>query len=275
MRRILLILPLCLIVAPSRPAAGPASRAPVPEADVNLTDSLPTSAQLEELARKDVVAFLKACVLRYEKEVKGYQAVLVKQEFVGGKLNPVESIDVWFRDDPYSVLMRWKGDCPARADRALYVRGANDDKTLAHPKNRAARMLVGDVVARDTDGPDARAVSRYSLREFGLRKGAERTLAAWEAAQKRGTLRAEYLGIQPIAECGNRKCYVLRRTCNPPEEEGIVSVEVAFDVENWLQIGAVLKADKDKLIASYHFRDVQVNPTFANDQFDRVALTRD
>jgi hypothetical protein len=275
MRRILLILPLCLIVAPSRPATAPAARAPVPEADVNRSDSLPTAHQFEELASKDVIAFLKASVLRYEKEVKSYQAVLVKQEFVGGKLNPVETIDVWFRDDPYSVLMRWKGDCPGRADRALYVRGANDDKTLAHPKNRAARMLVGDVVARDTDGPDARAVSRYSLREFGLRKGAERTLAAWEAAQKRGTLRTEYLGIQAIVECGNRKCYVVRRTCDPPEDEGITTVEVAFDVENWLQTGAVLTAANNKRIASYHFRDIALNPSFAGDQFDRAALTRD
>jgi hypothetical protein len=275
MRRIVLILPLCLIVAPSRPAAAPAARAPVPEANVNLSDSLPTSVQLEELARTDVLAFLKACVLRYEKEVHGYQAVLVKQELLGGKLNPVETVDVWFRDDPYSVLMRWKGDCPGRADRALFVKGANDDKTLAHPKNRAARMLVGDVVARDTDGPDARAASRYSLREFGLRKGTERTLAAWEAAQKRGNLHVEYLGIRPIPECGNRKCYVLRRTCDPPEEEGIVSIEAAFDVENWLQVGSVLTAANNKRVAAYHFRDIVLNPAFPADRFERVALTRD
>jgi hypothetical protein len=275
MRRILLILPLCLIVAPSRPAAGPASRGPVPEADVHLGDALPSAKQLEELARNDAIAFLKSCVLRYEKEVQGYQAVLVKQEFVNGKLNPVETVDVWFRDDPYSVLMRWQGECPGRADRALYVRGANDDKTLAHPKNRAARMLVGEVVARDTDGPDARAASRYSLREFGLRKGTERTLAAWDAARKRGTLHVEYLGIQPVAECGTRPCYVLRRTCNPPEEDGIVHVEVAFDVENWLQISNVLTAAGGRRVAAYFFRDIILNPTFSPDQFERVALTRD
>jgi Protein of unknown function (DUF1571) len=275
MRRLLLILPLCLIVAPSRPAAGPASRAPVPGAEVNRSDALPTAKQLEQLAQKDVIAFLKACILRYEKEVRGYQAVLVKQEFISGKLNPVETADVWFRDDPFSVLMRWRGECVGRADRALYVRGANDDKTLAHPKNRAARLLVGDVVARDTDGPDARAVSRYSLREFGLRKGTERTLAAWEAARKRGNLHVEYLGIRPLAECDNRPCYMLRRTCDPPEEDGIATVEVAFDVANWLQIGNVLTAGDGKRIAAYHFREVVLNPTFPPDQFERIALTRD
>jgi hypothetical protein len=247
----------------------------VPEADVNPADALPSPTQLEEFARTDPIAFLKACVLRYQREVTGYQAVLIKQERLNGKLHPAETVNVWFRDDPYSVLLRWQSECAGRADRALYVRGANDDKTLGRPKNRAARMLVGDVVARDPDGPDARAAGRYSLREFGIRKGTERTLAAWQTAQKRGDLRVEYLGIQPIAQCDNRRCYVLRRTCDPPEEEGIVTVEIAIDVETWLQVGNVLTAAGDQKVASYHFRDIVLNPVFAADQFDRMALTRD
>lgn len=275
MRRLVMILPLCLIMAPERPAAAPASRASVPQAQLKLDDALPTRERLEELARTDPVAFLRACTLRYHREVHGYQAVLSKQELLNGKLYPLETVEVWFRDDPYSVLLRWRGDCAGRADRALYVRGANDDKTLARPKNRAARMVVGDVVARDTDGPDARAAGRYSLREFGLRKGTERTLAAWEAARNRGNLFVEYLGIKPVAECGGRECYILRRSCKPAEEDGVVSVEVAFDTQTWLQIGNVLTADGGKRIAAYHFRDVVINPTFAPDQFERAALTRD
>jgi hypothetical protein len=207
--------------------------------------------------------------------VTGYRAVLVKQELLNGKLHPVETMDVWFRDEPYSVLLRWRDNCAGRADRALYVRGANDDKTLGRPKNRAARMLVGDVVARDTDGPDARAAGRYSLREFGMKKGTERTLAAWEAAQKRGNLHFEYLGIRPIPECDNRPCYVLRRTCDPPEDEGIVTVQVAFDVDNWLQVSNVLTAGDGRRVAAYHFREIVLNPAFAADQFERSALTRD
>lgn len=275
MRRLLLILPLCLIFAPSPQLDSAAPRAPVPEAEINPDDALPTAERFVELARTDPIAFLKASILRYQREVRGYQAVLYKQEFIGGTLHPFETIDVAFQDEPYGLVLRWRGLCIGRADRVLYVKGANGDKMLARPKNRAARMLVGDVVARDTDGADARAAGRYSLREFGLKKGSERTLAAWEAAQKRGNLRVEYLGIKPIADCNNRPCHVLKRTCNPPEEDGVVDVEVAFDAENWLQIANLLTASDGRRIGAYYFRDIVLNPRFGADQFERSALTRD
>jgi hypothetical protein len=170
--------------------------------------------------------------------------------------------------------MKWKTAPVGRADRALYIEGANDGKTLARPAGRAARFLVG-VVARDSDGPDARSAGRYPLPEFGLKKGTERTLAAWTAAQKRGHLKAEYLGKRVIAEAGKKECYVLRRTCDPPEEEGIVSVEVAFDTEHWLQVANVLTAERGRKVGSYYFRDIVLNPEFPPDQFDKAAMTKD
>jgi hypothetical protein len=78
-----------------------------------------------------------------------------------------------------------------------------------------------------------------------------------------------------VAEAGNVKSYVLRRTCDPPEEDGIVTVEVAFDIEHWLQVGNVLTAGGNKLVAAYYFRDLEPNPKFPPDQFDRAALSRD
>lgn len=275
MRWLLIILPLCLIVAPMRPAADTAPRIPTPDVVIESSDALPSAQKIEEFAKSDPIAFLKACILRYQREVKGYQAVLVKQEFLGGKLHPIETVDVWFRDEPYSVMMRWRGECIGRADRALYVRGANGDQMLAHPKGRAARMLVGDVVSRDPDSAEARAASRYSLREAGIRKGTERTLSAWETAQKKGNLKVEFVGIKKVVECGDRPCYILRRTCEPPEDDGIFSVEAAFDVETWLQTGTLLGAADGRRLGAYHFRDVVLNPTFKPDQFERAALTRD
>jgi len=278
-RRIVWFLFAALLTLPGTAAVGPAPRAyptPLPE-PVMLSaeeEALPTAEEMEKLARTDVIAFLRACIRRYDKEVHGYTATLEKQEFLNGKLNPAEVVEVAFREEPFSVLMKWKTPPAGRADRALYVEGANDGKTLARPAGRAARFLVG-VVARESDGPDARSAGRYPLPEFGLKKGTERTLAAWADAQKHGKLKAEYLGKQVIAEVGKKQCYVLRRTCDPPAEEGIVTVEVAFDTERWLQVANVLTADRGRKVGSYYFRDTVLNPDFPPDQFDRSALTKD
>jgi len=277
-RRMSWFLFAALLALPGTAAVGPAPRAapmPLPEPVTNGQDAaLPTPDQMEKLARTDPLAFLRACLRRYDKEVRGYTTTLEKQEFLSGKLQPAEVVEVAFREEPFSVLMKWKTPPVGRADRALYVEGANDGKTLARPAGRAARFLVG-VVARESDGPDARSAGRYPLPEFGLKKGTERTLAAWTAAQKRGVLKYEFLGVRSIAEAGKKECYVLRRTCDPPEEEGIVSVEVAFDTEHWLQVANVLTAERGRKVGSYYFRDIVLNPKFAPDQFERAAVEKD
>jgi hypothetical protein len=263
---------------PGTVAVGPASRAyptPLPEPVTSAEyDALPTPQEMEKLARTDVLAFLRASIRRYDKEVYGYTATLEKQEFLNGKLNPPEVVEVAFREEPFSVFMKWKTTPVGRADRALYVEGANDGKTLARPAGGVARFLVG-IVARDSDGPDARSAGRYPLPEFGLKKGTERTLAAWTDAQKHGHLKFEYLGKRVIAEAGKKECYVLRRTCEPPAEDGIVTVEVAFDTEHWLQVANVLTAERGRKVGSYYFRDIVLNPEFPPDQFDRAAMTKD
>jgi hypothetical protein len=266
--RWLLALPLCLLFAPRPPAAGPALRS---LADVSPADAadLPTPGQLERLARSDVIAFLRACLARYQRDVHGYRATLQKQERLGGKLGPVEVLDVAFREEPFSVLLRWRGPSAGLHDRVLYAAGQNGGQALARGK------ILGLVHSRDPYSPDARAAGRYPLPEFGLRWGTVRTLTAWQAAQGRGNLQVEYLGKRRVAEAGNAECYVLRRSMDPPEDDGVAVAEVAFDTEHWLQVANVLTAPGGGLVAAYYFRDIVLNPEFPPGQFERAALTRD
>lgn len=274
MRRLLLTLPLCLVVAPDPRAAIPPVRFVTPEVEPTLAET-PLPTDLGELARRDPLAALEASLRRYAAEVHGYRTVLRKQEWLAGRLGPVEVIDVWFREQPFGVLMRWRTDSAGKADRALYVAGANEDLMLAHPKRALARALAGPLVERDPDGPEAQQSSRYSLREFGLRKGAERTLVAWRHGRRPGRLQAEYLGVRPVAELDGRPCHLLRQVCDPPAEDAIVTVEVALDAETWLQTGTVLTAAGGRLVGSYHFRDLALNPSFPPDLFAPASVVRD
>ena len=90
--------------------------------------------QLERLARTDPIGFLRATLLRYRREVHGYRVVLQKQERLNGKVGPVETLDVCFREEPFSALLKWRGPSVGMADRVLYVAGANDGQILARGK---------------------------------------------------------------------------------------------------------------------------------------------
>jgi hypothetical protein len=239
---------------------------PPPPPVLDPSASLPGTEQFEHLARTDPVGFLKDCLLRYHREVQGYRATLVKHEVIGGKPGRVETIDVAFREDPFSVLLTWKTNPAGMADKVLYVAGQNGGKALA--RGKFAHMIHH----RDPYSADAMGTSRVALPEFGMAKGTERTLAAWEAAKAAGRLHVEYLGIETVGEVGNVPCYVLRRTCDPPEEDGLVTTIMSFDTAHWLQVGNVLKAANDQPIASYFFKDIVLNPDFSPNQFDPSAV---
>ena len=232
---------------------------------------LPSDAQMAELAKKNPIAFLKYCLRRYDYTVKGYELTFKKQERLGGKLYPSETIAVKFREEPFSVYFDWiKGERLAK--KVLYVRGENDNKLLVKPAGRLASALVG-VVERDAEGEDAKQSSRYPMPEFGIKVGMVLTLEAWEAARKNKTLEIEYAGLKKIKETGDRECYVLKRPhYAKPEADGICSSTFYFDKETWLQTGSTLKNKDGELIGEYWFTDITLNPKFKPGTFTREAL---
>jgi Protein of unknown function (DUF1571) len=226
--------------------------------------------KLEPLPFDDPLVFLEKCVERYDKEVQGYSCILWKQERVEGKMHNPEVVQVYFRERPFSVFMRWL-EGASEAQCALYVQGQNDDKLLALP---AGWKAVTGIWAKDPGGPEARRSSRYPITEFGIGVAMKRTLNAWRKARAKDKLHVQYLGLYGVGMVGDRECYKFHRDrYTPPEEDGIAAFVMDIDRENWLQVGSVLRDVKGDLIAQYYFRDVKINPQFAPNQFDRSALT--
>jgi hypothetical protein len=262
MYRLLLGLPLCLLLAPACVEDKPAAQTASP---------VPAAVSTEPLPEGDPVKLLEKCLERYEKSaIKTYSLVMHKQERIGGRLQPTEEIDLFYREQPQSILMKWrKGQRKANA--ALYVAGENNNLMLANPAGLAGRLVK--VVSRDPDGEEARQSGRYTIKEAGLKSALVRSLKAWKAAQDNGTLRYDYLGLRKVPEVGDRLAYVVRRLNAQPEDDGVLEVTLYIDKETYLQIGSVQKGEGGKLIGSYFFRDIRLNPEFPPEQFQRSALT--
>jgi hypothetical protein len=270
MRRLLLCLAVCLVFISDSSSTEPPRATTFRDVSDNGT-ALPDADAMERLAKKDPIAFLETCIRRYDREVKGYTATLRKQERIEGNLERSELIDVAFREEPFSVLMKWKQGA-RQATGVLYVKGQNGDQLLVRP---AGLLAVAGVVTRDPNGRDAKKGGRYPLTEFGIKIGMQRTVDSWRKAKKDDNLHLEYLGVKSIKESGDRPCWVLKRTgYKKPEEDGITELTVYIDKENWLQVGNVLKGEKGRLIGEYFFRDIQLNPDFKPGTFSRDALKR-
>jgi hypothetical protein len=276
-RRLLLGLSLFCILIPGM-ALRPEPTESVPLANVKDDGSrLPSEARMEELARTDPIAFLQACIVRYNRQVHGYRCILHKRERLEGKLQDPEEIDVSFREDPFSVFFEWR-EGARKALRVLYVEGENKDQLVVKPKpiERLGLTIPLPVVTRDPLGADARASGRYPLTEFGIAIGTRRTLYAMDKARKEHALHVEYLGLRKIKELDDRACYVFRRTGyrQPEESDGITELTFYVDKETWLQTGSILKGKGGQLLGEFFFRKVELNPTFPPDTFTRAAVAR-
>jgi hypothetical protein len=268
-----------LCAAPSEPARD--GRPPEQVVSVLVDDGQPLvgAAELERLARDEPLKFLEECLLRYRRTVRGYRLTMFKQERIGDRLEPAEIMEVSFREKPFSVLLKWdKG--ARRAERALYVEGENNDKLLVRPTPswywlaRGAGRLKDGHVVEDADGDNARQSGRFTLKEFGMYLGLARFLADWQAARHNGALHVEYLGEQSVENTGHRPSYVLRRTrFLRPERDGVTEQTIYIDKESWLQIGAVSNGPQG-LVGAYFYRDIEINPEFAPDQFTAAGLKR-
>lgn len=221
---------------------------------------------------QDPLRFLEKCLERYgQTGIKGYTATFHKQERISGELKPSEEIEIFYREKPHSVLMRWlKGE--RKASSALFVEGENEGMMLARPAGIAGKLI--SYVRRDPEGEEAKQSSRYSIKELGLREALERTIRSWKEAKAEGTLRVQYLGIRKVPEAGNKECHVFKRTNAKPEEEGVLESTFYLEKDTGFQLGSVLKGQGGKLMGEYFFRNVRVNPEFKPEQFQSSALSQ-
>src|SRR5262249_2060836 len=141
----------------------------------------------------------------YKKNVRGYSCLFRKIERINGKQRPLERIEVHFREEPFSVYFNWL-EGAGLACKVLYVRGENNNKLLALPI-----LKILGIKERDVDGPDARNTGRYTIDQFGIYLGAERTLAFMRKAEARGALHLEYKGLVSVPQLGDRVCHTYVR----------------------------------------------------------------
>jgi hypothetical protein len=291
--RLLLLMLLGVVCFSSLPSASRESR---PESVPSLPVEQTSLNELQEVAATDPVGLLTAAVRRYQQEVRGFRATLHKQERLATTLYPVEIITLTVREAPYAVRMIWQQGARAvtvgglslgTVEGALYVAGENQGQMVIWRPG----AWIAPITTVSPVGNQARAASRYSLTEAGLGTAMERTRRAWAAARQRGQFHTEFLGTAPLAVVGGRTCHVWRRTCAEPEcdsfllsepspdpaqnpSEAFTTVTIMIDAETHHQIGSELRRADGELIGAYYFRDVELNPEFAPDEFQPTFRKR-
>jgi len=205
---------------------------------------------------------------RYDREIREYRCVLLKQERLDDGMTPVQEIEVRFRAKPQTVYMLWRTNADD-VKRALFIddgQNLTDDgrkQARVEPAGSLVRLLVKDIYM-PIDGPEARQASRRTIEECGFRA----TFALLEKynalAAERGVLDFKYSGTGVV---DGRPTFVIVRTLPHGGADDIypdARMVMHLDQEWLLPVAVYSYADpaEKELLGSYVFTKVELNPGF-------------
>jgi Protein of unknown function (DUF1571) len=250
-------------------ASGGASAATfIPEKRVD------SESSLDALAKSDPVAFIRYCRDQYVRNGdRDYTCLFSKQERVSNRLGRKEKVDVRYRDEPFSVHMRWLEN-PTAASEALYVKNAWRDKNREElawfkPKGALIRLIVPKI-QQPIHGARAKRSARRTIDQFGFRSTLNLILKYVDRGLRRGELTLAFVGDGRV---DGRPTWVFERQLpytgnDKVYPDGLLRFEI--DKEWLVPTSCFAYADSSgkKLLGSYEFSDVRFDVGLTADDFD-------
>jgi hypothetical protein len=97
--------------------------------------------------------------------VRDYTATVVRQERIGGQLQPEAYINVRIRQEPFSVCMKWTSPKSIAGQEAIYIAGKNNNEIRA---KGAGFLAVAGYVSLPTNDRRVMKNSRHAITESGI-----------------------------------------------------------------------------------------------------------
>ncbi|UCE61558.1 MAG: DUF1571 domain-containing protein [Phycisphaerales bacterium] len=167
-------------------------------------------AATKRLAMTDPLGFLRMCRENYLAWVSDYRCDFAIREHVAEVLSEEEHIEVLFRQEPFSVHMRWRGESRP-AHRLSYVAGRwnvdGQEYALVVPSG-VLRWLAPAGVKQDIHSPLMRAASTRPVDQFGFLNTLDFIINYCESARDDPAYDLSYVDIDVV---DNRPCYVFER----------------------------------------------------------------
>jgi hypothetical protein len=219
-------------------------------------------AEVVELAKRDPLALLRLSLEWYEQNVTGYTATFQKQERVGDKLLKTETMHMKFREDPFSVYLKWTAN-PSKGQEVIYEDDKHDGKAVVHPSG-----LIGMIFRKVLLDPEGKIATRHSRRPInyaGMANMLRVIIPQCEGGREAGDQTLEYLGIQ---EEGERPTYVIKRTLPEKPEYPSEHLFIYIDTQFLLPVRTEAYLWDGSLLSDYKYTDLEINPGLTDDDFD-------
>jgi len=206
----------------------------------------------------DPLQMVYACRQAY-KSVEDFTAIMHRRERLWGQMQPEETILIKFRNQPFSVYMKWIKE-PHKTREAIYVENQNDGKIVAHE----VVGLVNWMRKVSPNDPEARKQSHHPITEAGIGKAIESLIRVCETAQKAGDLRLFYVGQQPV---NDRPADLVMRVLPPKPAYPYHVLLMHIDKELGLPVKFATFNWNAEVETVYTYSDLKVNVGLTDEDF--------
>jgi hypothetical protein len=204
--------------------------------------------------------------------VRDYTCVFIKQEQIGGRIQPENVMSMKVRQQPFSVNLRWLNPKDLAGQEVAYVAGQNNGALRVHATG--IRGAVGFVSLQPND-PRVTSQSRHSITEAGVGNLIDQLQRNW--AKERGLARSQVRAAE--YEYARRKCIrveIVHASDEVSRQFYSYRSVIFFDKETRLPIRAEAydwprrggPADGD-LLESYSYVDFHFNVGLNDETFRR------
>ena len=205
--------------------------------------------------------------------IRDYTALMQKQENIGGDVQGIQMMEIKVRHEPFSVYLKFRYPQNMSGQQAIFIRGQNDDKLIAH--GVGVRRIFG-TQKLDPNGILAMEGNKYPITEIGILNLIDKLLEVGYRDVKFGECRVTYQEGVPIGTKGvERECTMIQ-VVHPERRPHFMfnvarifvdkelNLPIRYESYDW----PLREGETPKLIETYTYLDLKINVGLTDADFD-------
>lgn len=202
-------------------------------------------------------------------KIQDYTAIMTKQENINGVVQEAQVMEIKVRHEPFSVYLRFRYPRKINGQEAIYVKGQNDGKLVAHGVGMERTFGTQKIVP---DSFLAMRGNKYPITEMGVLNLVDRLLDVGYKDSKYGECDVKYIENVKVDK---RDCTLIQ-VVHPVPRKNFIFYIARIYVDNELNLPIRYesydwpKAEGEEpiLIEAYTYRDLKTNVGLKDGDFD-------
>lgn len=201
--------------------------------------------------------------------IQDYTATMQKQESINGTVMEAQVMEVKVRHQPFSVYIKFLLPRKKNGQQAIYVKGQNDNKLIAH--GVGAQKLFG-TQKLDPEGFLAMQDNKYPITEMGILNLIDKLLEVGYRDSKVGECTVTYT---PDVKLSGRECTLIQVIHPVPRPHFMFNVArifvdkefnlpVRYESYEWPR----KESEGPRLLEAYTYANLKINPGLTDADFD-------